>query len=72
MKFDDRYEHIQIGFRDNQVGVIRGLNKKYCSQCRSKTYWIHMETKKIICSEKCLEKLQNEVNHKNLMKARIK
>ena len=62
MKFDERYEHIQVGFRDNKEGIIRGLNPGYCSQCkrsRKYIYWLDMKSGKHVCSEECLEKLRN-------------
>jgi hypothetical protein len=60
MKFDNRYEHYSLGFRDNKLGIIRGIFKTICSQCRTRTYWLHMESEKHICSEECLEKLKGE------------
>lgn len=60
MNFNDRYEHIQIGFRDNKVGIIRGLNENYCSQCKKKTYWMDMKTGKNLCSEECLAKFEKD------------
>lgn len=70
MKFDDRYEHIQLGFRDNTIRIVRGITKAKCSQCKKKTYWIHYDKKnpnymaghkysRNICSEECLEKFKN-------------
>ncbi len=68
MKWDDRYEHIQIGFKDNTMQIARGVNKEKCVICKKKTYWIYfcpaslmggkITYNNYICSEECLEKIK--------------
>lgn len=62
MDFDKRYERVTIGFKDNLVGVCRGVNKWVCSQCKKRKtiYWIDMVTGQYVCSDQCLEKARKE------------
>jgi len=62
MHFDKRYFGVGPGFRDESVGIARGINPWLCSQCKNKkqTYWIDIQTGKYICSEECLEKARKK------------
>lgn len=73
MEFEDRYEHIQIGFKDHKEGLCRTITKNICSQCRKSTHWVYWPKdikshSQYVCSDECLEKLKFKGERKWLKK----